>query len=459
MDRMDAGSGFFAALLQQTSEAIAVIGEGRVVFVNDAAATLLGTTTDVLLGADIVGLVHPDDLHRAATVLAGLGEGARPRPGLIKVRMHDGSWQLFEISASPIITGDGGPPLSMLLLRDNAWHETHWNFLAALSGGERFEDCVEMLARGLSEGPDGPLAINYATHARCDVGDDKVAPVRRDGEPEPRTLAGRLPRALGAINVDGSLDLTPGAPWTIALETGQHAWAPIADLPADVRAAASVLGLAACVAVPVPDPGHELPALMLQWPPWTTMAGLLGEALIRRPYQALSLALERRFAMNRLEQLAHHDGLTGLLNRERFFDALPQMDARAAPYTVFYIDLDRFKPVNDTLGHLIGDQVIAACARRLLHVSRPTDVVARLGGDEFAVACPQMDDIEAESMAARIVEALSDPIRLSTHVVEIGASVGCSVWAPGRTADSLVAYADAALYAAKRAGRNRWARH
>lgn len=460
--KQDGGEKLAAAMIAQTTEAIAVLdASGTVILANGACCELFQMSADELHGANIVDHVHPDDLNRAVTVVAGVTGGAKPRPGLIKVRHSDGSWMLLEISAAPIVMiGPDGVEMivTMLLLRDNLFQETHWNFLAALSGGQPFADCIDILASGLSDGPDGPMAINYSTFATVHTDRAARAETSANDRNDLRSFAGRLPARLAGLTEDGLLDFTPGAPWTTALETGQPAWSLVDDLPTDIRQLAIDRGLQACVVVPVPDPGHDRPSLMVQWPQWTTMAEVLSEALVRRPFQALSLALERRFAMNRLEHLAHHDGLTGLVNRERFFEILAEHQAAGTTYAVFYIDLDRFKPINDTLGHLMGDRVIAACAHRLRHLSRSGDVVGRLGGDEFAIGCIDMDIGAAETMASRIVEELAVPISLSTTVVEIGASVGCSVSTSGQTADTVVAIADAALYAAKRAGRNRWAR-
>ncbi|MBV9432533.1 MAG: EAL domain-containing protein [Hyphomicrobiales bacterium] len=161
--------------------------------------------------------------------------------------------------------------------------------------------------------------------------------------------------------------------------------------------------------------------------------------------------------------MAHHDTLTGLPNRayltERIEDALRDIRV-SGRFAVHYLDLDRFKEVNDTLGHAAGDMLLRLAGRRLKKCVRASDLVARLGGDEFAVL--QFDvaeDGQAEELAARIVRSLSTPFRLGPHYANVGASVGIAV-APGDGHDvqALIKNADIALYEAKAGGRRTYRR-
>ena len=450
-DGQDRSDAWLAALVEQTNEAIATIdAAGRISWVNTAALALIGVSRAEVIGAPIVDLVHPDDLGRAFVAIEGLRSGAALRPGLIRLRGPGGSWKLLEVSLSAIeIAANGSegatsatPRLTMVVLRDNLLQEAHWNFLAALSTGASFADCVDGFARGVSNSIDGPLAITF---------DD-------DGR---RCLAGAIPPVLGGVRADGRADERPGTPWGEALRSGVATSRTLAELPADVAAAARKIGAAACVVVPVADPASASPLLMIQWPPVEAMAPVLIEALVRRPTQAMMVALERRDAMRRLEQLAHHDGLSGLANREWFFEAIGEMEAAGRAYGVCYIDLDLFKSVNDSFGHPVGDAVIEAVGRRLKRLCRPGDLAARLGGDEFVLACADVDATTLDAVAARIITALNAPIAVAEHIVEIGASVGCALSLGGAmslSADSVIEAADAALYRSKRGGRNRWSR-
>jgi diguanylate cyclase (GGDEF)-like protein/PAS domain S-box-containing protein len=163
----------------------------------------------------------------------------------------------------------------------------------------------------------------------------------------------------------------------------------------------------------------------------------------------------------RLRIMSETDSLTGLLNRSGFEDRLANMldETAAESLTIFYVDLDRFKPVNDTYGHAAGDELLKVVARRLVRLVRPTDAVARLGGDEFAVLLPGVKEAgHAERIAQDIVDAASLPFTLSGGIeVQIGASVGGAVGHALRgNWQQLLKVADRMLYEAKGAGRNRY---
>lgn len=168
---------------------------------------------------------------------------------------------------------------------------------------------------------------------------------------------------------------------------------------------------------------------------------------------------ERKKAQEALAYQATHDGLTGLPNRTLFYDRLNQALAAAERYgtafALMYIDLDAFKPVNDTLGHAAGDQVLVEVARRIQSAVRQSDTVARLSGDEFAVIASHCDDAEkAIAIAEKIQQALELPINLSQGTAHISASIGISRCPEdAHEAHYLVKAADEAMYQAKRQGK------
>lgn len=162
-----------------------------------------------------------------------------------------------------------------------------------------------------------------------------------------------------------------------------------------------------------------------------------------------------------LRRRAAYDARTGLLNAEMFDNLAGQAVARAkragTTAAVLLVDLDHFKAVNDTLGHLAGNELLAAAAARLAGAVRESDTPARYGGDEFAVLMENLaGPAELAALAGRIVQAFSAPVTLATGQITITVSVGAATTAHGADLAELVDHADLALYAAKDAGRDTW---
>jgi diguanylate cyclase (GGDEF)-like protein/PAS domain S-box-containing protein len=165
-----------------------------------------------------------------------------------------------------------------------------------------------------------------------------------------------------------------------------------------------------------------------------------------------------------LKYQAFHDALTGLPNRLRFAqeaaDALEETRRTGRTTGVLFVDIDDFKVVNDTMGHVLGDELLARVAERLAASVRPTDMAARLGGDEFALLIEGAADVAAvESFADRIVQAFSEPVALSDAEVLASVTVGVATSQDSADVDELLRHADLALYAAKGAGKRRWRRY
>jgi diguanylate cyclase (GGDEF)-like protein/PAS domain S-box-containing protein len=169
---------------------------------------------------------------------------------------------------------------------------------------------------------------------------------------------------------------------------------------------------------------------------------------------------ERKLAKARLETLAHYDSLTSLPNRVLFFDRLQHAVTEARrhqhPLALMFLDLDRFKEINDTLGHAAGDMVLVETGRRLKDCVRACDMVARMGGDEFTIILGKMaEDRDAAIVAERIIHSLSLPFRIEGESASIGVSIGICVYPRhGAELDAIVRQADLALYRAKQDGRN-----
>jgi diguanylate cyclase (GGDEF)-like protein len=183
--------------------------------------------------------------------------------------------------------------------------------------------------------------------------------------------------------------------------------------------------------------------------------------LARANRELLAQIGERLRAEQRLTHQARHDALTGLPNRSHLLDSLGEaIEATNDPHRLFavlFLDLDRFKLINDSAGHSAGDELLVEAARRIVAAVRTSDMVARLGGDEFAVLVRDLTSLQlAQELASRILEALSDPWWVAGREVFPSASIGIALWHPRyRAGAELLRDADAAMYRAKAAGRGR----
>jgi len=168
--------------------------------------------------------------------------------------------------------------------------------------------------------------------------------------------------------------------------------------------------------------------------------------------------LERQHVEKQLKHMAHHDNLTGLPNRFLFFDRLVQTLAQARrrkeSFSVMFMDLDRFKDINDMLGHEMGDSLLKEVAIRLLGCVREADTVARMGGDEFTIILTNTQALASiEKVAEKVLDALTQPFTLSGEERCIGVSIGISVYpSDSESSDVIVRNADTAMYQAKKKG-------
>ncbi len=173
---------------------------------------------------------------------------------------------------------------------------------------------------------------------------------------------------------------------------------------------------------------------------------------------------EKFMVQDRLQWQAGHDALTGLPNRvllaDRFDRALEKARRSGTQLVVCMLDLDKFKPVNDTYGHAVGDVLLVELAARLTHELRTVDTLTRLGGDEFVILLEDLaDSVDLNTLLARILQTLADPFEINGHHIGITASLGLTVFPQDDSdPDTLLRHADQAMYVAKQTGRNRYYR-
>jgi diguanylate cyclase (GGDEF)-like protein/PAS domain S-box-containing protein len=269
---------------------------------------------------------------------------------------------------------------------------------------------------------------------------------------ERRATEARL-RAIAAL---GERALAGGDAGELATEAVELVTTSLPVRGAEVR----TTGGAVLAATGAPgEPGLRIPigtgdALHL------VLARELGDEelwLVRAIANTLATAFERLRLSERTRYDAVHDPLTGLANRLLLSDRLRHAVARAgrgpAGAAVLFVDLDRFKHINDHHGHAMGDQVLTALGRRLAGAVRPGDTVARYGGDEFVAVCEGVDETAAHAIAQRMLAAIERPLVLAGVTHELSASIGIALGAGDP--DALLASADAAAYRAKAEGGGR----
>jgi diguanylate cyclase (GGDEF)-like protein/PAS domain S-box-containing protein len=198
------------------------------------------------------------------------------------------------------------------------------------------------------------------------------------------------------------------------------------------------------------------------YPKWVTINAIREDGDISHFVALFYDISERKENEERINFIARHDHLTGLPNRLMLKDqmarALAQADRSGGRLALIFIDLDRFKNINDSLGHHVGDQLLIEVSRRLVACVRVTDIVARLGGDEFVVVVEHIDDQnDAAQVAVKIHATLGEPVVIDGKSLHTPPSIGISLYPDdGRDVDTLMKQADTAMYKVKSAGRNDW---
>jgi diguanylate cyclase (GGDEF)-like protein/PAS domain S-box-containing protein len=434
-----------------------VDGDGILRYAGPAAERLLGfeLSGDLAGDARLVDAIHPDDyglvVERLHATFAGAGA---VEPVEIRVRAADGAWRWLEIRATNL-THD--PDVSGVVV--NGHDVTERKRADALLAAEL--DVLERMAVSESVTPVlrriAEVIEEFIPACRASVGAiDADGVVRHPAAP---SLPASVIALLDAERPDGELGrlVRERTDWMVAHDiTTDPRWGAMGPI-------ARRHGLRSCWWFPVHGADDALLGVV------TIFAGAPRGPhpselpLLDRLRHLASLALDRHRFERRLRDQAVQDALTGLPNRtllvDRVTKALELGDRRGTHTAVLFVDLDRFKVVNDGLGHVKGDRLLRQVAARLAGAVRRGDTVGRFGGDEFLVVA---EDVAGETgavhAAERLMLALAEPFDLDGSEVVISASIGIALAGPGADAvgaDSLVRNADAAMYRAKDSGRNR----
>lgn len=396
---------FGSALVDSLVDMVFVVdGAGRLSFGNQRCRDLLGWA-DEQLGVAAVELVHPDDVAVVVSSMATIRGKHVGSPIEIRIRDRNGHWHWVELVGSdrtsdPMIGG-------VVCVARDITERRRWEI--AGGDGERLGRVVQHGSSIVMVVDAAGVVVSANNALNRILGHDKSVVI---GAPLAELAVGddreRLEHALGRCVADGR-------PVTVEVHM-RHADAD--QPPCPVR--------------------FEL-------------RNLLGDpsmgAIVVNGYDITELFAVRQ----RLERLVLYDELTGIANRSLLLSTVERWLRDEVPVAALFIDLDRFKPVNDRLGHRAGDELLSMVADRLRQATRPVDLVARFGGDEFVVAAPGVTTEEhAMTIAQRLAAVFDEPFGVGGEQLMVRGSVGIALSSPASSVAELIDEADRSMYRTKR---------
>jgi diguanylate cyclase (GGDEF)-like protein/PAS domain S-box-containing protein len=451
---------WYRSLLLNMSDVVLVSDPaGAVTYASPPAARVLGLPPGQALPS-VVDLVHPGD--REAVLSALRYVVARPgvhRPMELRLLTADGGSRRFEAISNNLLDD---PDVRGVVTVSRDVTERHRAELALqsqaavlemIARGDSLRDVLVTLAGAVQQQADDvPCTIQLLEGA---APDQRLRCVLAPGQAQPYAEA-----------VDGMPIGMAGSPCARAAHLGRTVL--VDDVVTDpewlaLRPLAERTGCRAWWAFPITSPatGETLGTFALH-PTGTGLPAPEVVALMERAIHLVGIAIDRSRMSERLTHQATHDELTGLPNRTLLTDRLEGALARHArdrsttPVLVF-LDLDRLKVVNDSLGHETGDELLVTVARRLRALLRSTDTVARFGGDEFVVLAEEADGHgDPLRLVEKVLAAVAEPVLLAGRVISPSASAGVVVADGGSTASAMIRDADIAMYRAKQHGGSRY---
>jgi len=388
---------------------------GRILYVSPNIGEVLGYDPQAIVGTFLVDLLHPDDAAAGIDAFTNAVAGSQRIHATLRYRNARGMWRYLEGRGQSYATKEGKTRV-VIIGRDVTDHTNAEGALRQLLRRMELQQAQTPVAviawdlehRVVEWNPAAEKMFGYAKHEILGQSAQLLLPSLRD---ELDTFVSALPSEATAR-------------WPIRLT-------------ADAIAKSGALVASEWAIVPVLDDAG-------------TATGFLATA------EDIS---ERRRAQ-KLEDLAYQDPVTGMPNR-RYFDArlfacVEATRRRADAFGVLYVDIDNFKEINDSHGHLVGDAVLAAVGLRLRVCVRDSDVVARLGGDEFGILLTHVDGGGyVEEVAQRILMSLRRPLTADGNSYRVAASIGASTFpSDGTDPATLLRKADAAMYRAKKKGKS-----
>lgn len=420
----------------------AVDGQGRFVFVSAACERIFGYTPQELIGQPMIDLVHPADRHRTLDAAREIMDG-EPKLNFENRYLHKDGRVVHILWSARWSPAD---QLRIAVARDITERKQAESRQAALYAiSEAAHAAADLLALfkriHLIIGEWLP-ALNFSValyDEQCEQLNFAYHVDDLERQPDgPSSVTKRL--CAEVIRSGQPILLTPGCS---QLPSG------FCDLVAQPNAPC-------WLGVPLISQNGTIGALIVKSTQDNQRYTEQDKELLQYVCAQLTIAIERQQLHARLQRMAQYDQLTQVPNREllreRFKAALATARTASGRMALLYIDLDRFKQINDTYGHAVGDMLLQAVASRLQGCVRDTDTVARIGGDEFVVLLHSVQALEdAHHVQEKIRHALTQPLRLDGHCLSIEPSIGVACFPEHGLEDvALFRHADEAMYAAKR---------
>jgi diguanylate cyclase (GGDEF)-like protein/PAS domain S-box-containing protein len=426
----------FRALVDNSNEVVSLLDrEGVTLYSSQSSAAILGDPVEEIVGRTLFERVHPEDQAEfRALFQTSLRSPGFPLVSEIRMRHRGGAWRTVE---AVLVNRLDDPSVAAAVLN-------YRDVTDRKRAQQKIEDLNRDLQRQVAEFQTLleviPIGIGIARDPACR---------RIEGNPYLARLMGLSPRENLSLNAPEGESM----PSTRLFHDGR----PLAPEELPMQRAAAQGAEVVDMEMDVVRNGEKVGTILGYGAPLFDETG--------RPRGAIGASLditERKRAEEQIKSLAYHDALTGLPNRRLFHDrlsvAVAQAHRNSQHLAVLFLDLDRFKPVNDSLGHAAGDRLIQDVAERLRTCLREGDTVARLGGDEFTLLVPGVAQVvDAARVAEKVLDALRVPFLIEGRELFATASIGISLYPEdGRDADTLVKSADAAMYRAKQLGRDNY---
>jgi diguanylate cyclase (GGDEF)-like protein/PAS domain S-box-containing protein len=422
----------------------------RIVYCNRAFTAMFGYARAEVMGKAPTSLLR--GRHTDKPTLARLKRLGRAASGLneeVLAYTRDGQEIWISATVNPVFDTAGRVVNAVSVIADitetKQIQMLHQRVLEAVAGGSPLSEVADLICRQVERIAPG-VVCSMLTVDRAGL----LHPLAGPSLPEPysRTIDGV---AIGPAVGSCGTAAYRGAPVLVADIETSPLWQPFKSLPLP-------LGLLACWSSPIMLRDGRVAGTFALYFREKRGPSAWHERLVGSCLQLAALAIERHEAKAHIDRLAYFDTLTGLPNRallgEKIDQTIAGATARAGRAAVLFLDLDHFKDINDSLGHSAGDALVVQVARRLAQHVRAGDIVSRLGGDEFVVVLPDCDGDSAAAIAARLLEALAQPVEIEAIALPVSASIGISLFPrDGDSMEALLKHADAAMYQAKAAGR------